>query len=32
MAALEVADGKVEEHRVYFDNRETLRQLGIVEE
>lgn len=32
MATIEVVDGKVEAHRVYFDNQETLRQLGIVEE
>jgi steroid delta-isomerase-like uncharacterized protein len=32
MATIEVADGTVEAHRVYFDNQETLRQLGLVEE
>jgi hypothetical protein len=32
MATVEVTDGRVEAHRVYFDNRETLRQLGLVEE
>ena len=32
MATIEVADGRVEAHRVYFDNQETLRQLGLVEE
>jgi steroid delta-isomerase-like uncharacterized protein len=32
MATVEVADGTVEAHRVYYDNRETRRQLGLVEE
>jgi steroid delta-isomerase-like uncharacterized protein len=32
MATIEVADGRVEAHRVYFDNQETLGQLGLVEE
>jgi len=32
MATIEVADGKVEAHRVYYDFQETLRQLGLVEE
>ncbi|MEF8842459.1 MAG: ester cyclase [Haloarculaceae archaeon] len=32
MATIEVANGRVEAHRVYFDNQETLRQLGLVEE
>jgi steroid delta-isomerase-like uncharacterized protein len=32
MATIEVADGWVEAHRVYFDNQETLGQLGLVEE
>lgn len=32
MATIEVADGMVETHRVYYDNQETLRQLGLVEE
>lgn len=31
MATIEVADGRVEAHRVYYDNRETLGQLGLVE-
>ena len=31
MATIEVSDGRVEAHRVYFDNHETLRQLGLVE-
>jgi steroid delta-isomerase-like uncharacterized protein len=32
MATVEVADGTVEAHRVYYDFHETLRQLGLVEE
>ena len=32
MATIEVADGKVDAHRVYYDFQETLRQLGLVEE
>jgi len=32
MATVEVVDGTVEAHRVYFDNRETLAQLGALEE
>ena len=32
MATVEVVDGKVEAHRVYYDFHETLRQLGVVDE
>lgn len=32
MATIEVTDGTVEAHRVYYDNQETLRQLGVTEE
>ena len=32
MATIEVVDGTVEAHRVYYDSRETLRQLGLEEE
>lgn len=32
MATIEVSDGRVEAHRVYYDFQETLRQLGLVDE
>jgi steroid delta-isomerase-like uncharacterized protein len=32
MGKVRVADGKVQEHHVYFDQQEILTQLGVMEE
>lgn len=32
MSKYQIADGKVQEHRVYFDQQEFAEQLGLVEE
>jgi steroid delta-isomerase-like uncharacterized protein len=32
MSKYRIADGKIQEHRVYFDQREVFDQLGLTEE